>query len=175
MTLDRQSLKNDVTNISIFILASRSVNVPSFFSLMSFTSTLIDARVCVQVDNDDIFVFKGVLPPFEPNTLVILSFPHFLALYKCSSWQLIFPQDNCTPSFYNKFSSFHSYRAIRPHCYVTTVWINESIHISFAPTSAFSYRAPLDSIFSFVDCFSLFSCTPWSLSDLIAMTVLPAH
>ena len=52
---DQQSLKNDVTNISIFILASRSVNVPSFFSLMSFTSALIGARVRVQVDNDDIF------------------------------------------------------------------------------------------------------------------------
>ena len=35
--------------------ASRSINVPSFFSLMLVTSALIDTRVCVQVYNDDIF------------------------------------------------------------------------------------------------------------------------
>ena len=65
MTLDRQPLKNDITNISIFTSASEFVDVLSFFSLMSFTSTLIDARECVQVDKDSIFVFKSVLPPFQ--------------------------------------------------------------------------------------------------------------
>ena len=54
-TPDRQLLKNDITNISIFTSASEFVDVLSFFSLMSFTSALIDARVRVQVDNDDIF------------------------------------------------------------------------------------------------------------------------
>ena len=76
-TPDRQLLKNDITNISIFTSASEFVDVLSFFSLMSFTSALIDARERVQVDKDSIFVFKGVLPPFKKYTSVILSFPTF--------------------------------------------------------------------------------------------------
>ena len=65
MTPDWQPLKNDITNISIFTSASEFVDVLSFFSLMSFKSALIDTRERVQVDKDSIFVFKGVLPPFE--------------------------------------------------------------------------------------------------------------
>ena len=64
-TPDQQPLKNEITNISIFTSASEFVDVLSFFSLMSFTSALIDAREHVQVDKDGIFVFEGVLPPFE--------------------------------------------------------------------------------------------------------------
>ena len=37
------------------------------------------------------------------------------------------------------------------------------------------YRVPSDSVFHFVDWFSLFSRTHWSLSDLIARTVLRAR
>ena len=64
MALDQQLLKNDITNISIFTSASEFVDVLSLFSLMSFTSTLIDAREHMQVDNDSIFVFKRCPPTF---------------------------------------------------------------------------------------------------------------
>ena len=106
MTPDQQSLKNDVTNISIFTSASEFVDVLSFFSLMSFTSALIDAGERVQVDKDSIFVFKGVLPPFEQYTSVNLSFPHFFSFCKLPSQRYKFPQDDITQchDFYVKFS-----------------------------------------------------------------------
>ena len=51
--------------MSTYPQKNQFVDVLSFFSVMPFTSALIDARECVQVDNNSIFVFKGVLPPLE--------------------------------------------------------------------------------------------------------------
>ena len=70
---------------------------------MSFTATLIDARECVQVDNDSIFVYK-VSPHLSNGTMS--SFPHFLCFCKDSSQWLRFPQDDIMQrhDLYIKFS-----------------------------------------------------------------------
>ena len=58
------------------------------------------------------------------------------------------------------------------HYYYSDQWIH---YIMFTPMHIFSYQAPSDSIFPFVDSFSLFSHAFWSLSDLIATSFLQAH
>ena len=127
-TPDRQPLKNDITNISIFTSASEFVDVLSFFSLMSFTSALIDAREHVQVDKDSIFVFKGVLPPFEnilrsiflsPTFSVFVSSPHDVT----SSLKTT----SCNAVIFTLSSQFLQLRGKMAH-FIWCVYLDQCIH-----------------------------------------------
>ena len=152
---DWQHAKDDVIFIFIFAHTSPFIHFLSIFSLIVFTSAVIDARVCMQpyiyrIPNQ--YMYIRCLPTCRMGQAF------FLALFPVSVSTPLDDLDplkavSCNFVIYTLSFYFLHSQGNTALCYVTVVWNNRFFYIVFLPTQVLLSRYYQVWLFHFLDTF----------------------